>query len=316
MTLENLVNYLRSFCQLEDLGITLYAILKDDVNNPKKLDIEGTHLPELLSLFLQSIKDTIVLNNDLSLLQFSSADERINAIYEYDIDIPTDLNSVDSSMLHDRLDVFSFANDDLGELKAILIKIGNNQQQVVLYKAIPPINIFSRSNYFLVRKSTTRFEKNDAEFLRISSGYQLIKVDGSLIVLDLSMVEKMFGFHEIIRKEANKGIEAVSAINLLENIEVLTEAAEDISFARKLSKIANASRVLQAGIPNEHIIAFCETFPKLKGKIRFNTDKSKIVLDTKVSQKLFVGLLMDNYLVSQLTSSYYDSVAKDLIETS
>ncbi|HGW1475718.1 TPA: Kiwa anti-phage protein KwaB-like domain-containing protein, partial [Escherichia coli] len=52
----------------------------------------------------------------------------------------------------------------------------------------------------------------------------------------------------------------------------------------------------------------------LKGKIRFTEDGTQILLDTKVSKDLFIKLLMDDFLISELTESYYNSIAKDTVE--
>ena len=71
---------------------------------------------------------------------------------------------------------------------------------------------------------------------------------------------------------------------------------------------------LKQGIANESIIQFCRDFPKLSGKIRFNEDEDKIVLDTQVSKDLFLKMLMDNYLTSELTELHYESLAKDSAE--
>ena len=124
-------------------------------------------------------------------------------------------------------------------------------------------------------------------------------------------MEKSFGFHEVIEKEALLGVEAVEAVELLENPETLYELIQDITTARKLTKIAKNSPVLRANIENHHIIAFCKSFPALKGKIRFNANEDKIQLDTKVSKNLFIQLLMDDFLTSELTSFHYTSLAKD-----
>jgi hypothetical protein len=92
---------------------------------------------------------------------------------------------------------------------------------------------------------------------------------------------------------------------------VLHELLDDIKYARRFTKVAQASPVLEAKVPNEIIIKFCKNFPSLAGKIRFNSSEDKIILDTKVSKDLFIKLLMDNYLTSDLTKINYESVAKD-----
>ncbi|GAB7087807.1 hypothetical protein JCM15579A_19110 [Marinifilum fragile] len=48
--------------------------------------------------------------------------------------------------------------------------------------------------------------------------------------------------------------------------------------------------------------------------MRLNADGSKFNLDTKVSKDLFIKLLNNNFLTSQLTKLYYESLAKDGVE--
>ena len=107
---------------------------------------------------------------------------------------------------------------------------------------------------------------------------------------------------------------AGTQIQLIENPEVLHELLGDVKYARRVTKIAKSSPVLKAEVPNASIIAFCKSFPKLVGKIRFNDAEDKIVLDTKVSKDLFIKLLMDDFLTSELTHFHYASVAKDSID--
>ena len=93
----------------------------------------------------------------------------------------------------------------------------------------------------------------------------------------------------------------------------MRELIEDVKYARRLTKVARASPVLKSGISSESIAQFCMTFPTLIGRIRFNED-NKIILDTKVSKDLFIKLLMDDFLTSELTKFHYASVAKDAVE--
>ncbi len=137
---------------------------------------------------------------------------------------------------------------------------------------------------------------------------------GELLVNDIAALERSFGFHEIIKKEANLGIAAIEEKLVIENVEVLRELLEDMKYARRFVKVAAGSPVLRANIPNTSIINFCKTFPKLAGKIRFNEAQDKILLDTKVSKDLFIKLLMDDFLTSDLTKFHYESVAKDSLE--
>jgi hypothetical protein len=267
----------------------------------------------LKALFIQSLKDSITEKKDLSVLNLSTSDERLDAIYIYDIELPEELLAMESILQQDDLPLLNLQESDLSKIKALLIEIGNNIGQMVLYKTMAPINIFGRKSFFL-KKAKHRMEKIEDEFLRISAGFQLLRIDGKLLVIDLAAIEKSFGFHEVIKKEAALGVTAVETMQLVQNPEVLHELLEDVKYARRFTKVAKASPVIKKGIPNESIIKFCKEFPKLTGKIRFNEAEDRIVLDTKVSRDLFIKLLMDDYLTSELTDLHYESVAKDSAE--
>tara|TARA_R110001592_G_scaffold336934_1_gene622692 strand:- start:981 stop:1955 length:975 start_codon:yes stop_codon:yes gene_type:complete len=309
---EQLKQSLEAFYEhYDDLGVTIYAILKGaESDEPRKIDIESDSLGGLKELFIESLRDNISRREELSALDLSSSDERIDAIYRYDIEVPEELSALETVTASDDLPVLNLNDEALSGIKALIIEIGNNIGQVVLYKTMAPVNIFGRSSFFLL-KSDHRLKKIEDEFLRVSSGFQLARIMGELFVFDLSAIEKAFGFDSIIKSEATAGINAIEEIGLVENTEVLHELLNDIKYARRFVKVAKASPVLQAKIDNSQIISFCKTFPKLANRIRLNEDETKIVLDTKVSKDLFIKLLMDDYLTSELTNFHYESLAKD-----
>lgn len=312
MTKEKLFDSLNFFHENETLGITVYAILKgeENINTPKVLDIKDEDLEPLIKIFIKSINDNITANDDVSVLPLSSSDERKNVVYEYDLETPEELLLLERVIKTDDIDKFNFTEDNFTEIKALLIEIGNSHKQIVLYKTIASINIFGRKNFFL-KKADKRFEKIDDDFLRISSGFQLFRLDEKMFILNLETLEKFFGFHDIIKKEATQSLDSIKEMAILENPETLKELIDDVSFARKLTKVAKNSPVLKERIPNKEIIRFTKNHPVIKGKIKYNSDGSKIQLDTKVSKNLFVKLLNDDFLTSELTQLYYDSLAKD-----
>ena len=100
----------------------------------------------------------------------------------------------------------------------------------------------------------------------------------------------------------------------MSNIDSLKELVNDVRFARKLTKVARNSPVIQRNIPNVDIIEFSKKHPLTKNKMRYNEDQTQFLLDTKVSKDLLIKILNDDLLTSELTKLYYDSLAKDGIE--
>lgn len=315
MNSEQLRDALRPFLSDGELGISIYAFIKgEESNGPKKLDIESDALPGLREMFLKRIEEDIIEKPELTVMNLSDSDERRSVIYEYDLARPEELNSLHAITRTDDVELLSLSNASLSNIKALVIEIGNNVGQLVLYKTMAPINIFGRDRIFL-KKHEHRLSRIDDEFLRVSSGFQMLQIQNVLMVLDLGTLEKQFGFHDIVRREASASLDTIEGMELLENPETLRELVEDIRFARKLTKVSRSSPVIQRGISNEAIIQFCQEFPSLMSKIKVNEAGDKLFLDTQVSKNLFIKLLMDDYLVSELTSLHYESLAKDSAES-
>lgn len=313
MDKQELFESLDFYKENDELGITVYCLLKnDDDYTPRTLDIKDEDKKPLIKLFVKSLSETITSNDGLDVLPLSSSDERKNVIYEYDLEIPSELDSINTVLNSDDIKLFDFTIDNFSNVKALLIEIGNNESQIVLYKTMASVNIFGRKNFFLKQvKANKRFEKIDDDFVRISSGFQLLKIKESLFVINLETIEKSFGFHDIIKKEADLSLKSIEEIKLLDNPETLKELIQDVSFARKLTKVAKNSPIIKSKIPNKDIIDFTLSHPAVKGKIKYNASGDKILLDTKVSKNLFIKLLNDDFLTSELTRIYYDSLAKD-----
>ena len=315
MTESELKEALQAIYDDQFIGISVYAIIKgSQFKSPVKLDIEDSAQAGLKDMFIGSLREKISNRHSLSVMNLSSSDERVDAIYVYDLDIPDELSSLETVATQDNIPLLSVSDQSFFEIKALLIEIGNNSHQVVLYKTLAPVNVFGKSGGVFLKKSSTRLEKIDGEFLRVSSGFQMLRVNGVLLVMDLEALEKSFGFHDVIKREAASGLRAIKTSAILENPDVLEELLDNIKYARKLTKVGKSSPVISAGISNQDVIDFCRSFPSLAGKIRFNAAQDKIVLDTNVSKDLFIKLLMDDFLTSQLTNFNYASLAKDKVD--
>lgn len=294
-----------------ELQIILYGCFAEGI--VKKMDVKGDDLPAIVQLFVDSIKERILDKDDYSVIPLSTADERSKCFYEYDLDVPEELETLETIIGNDQLDVFDFNDDALSDIQALIIVIADNNHAISLYKKLSSVEVIGRGSY-LFWKANQRIERFNDQLLRVSGNFQLIRVENRVIILDLNLIEKSFGFHDVIKREATIGLNAIEEMGIVCNINVLEELIDNVSFARKLTKIARNSPVIQNNIPNVNIINFSRIHPAVKGKIRYTADGNQISLDTKVSKNLFIKLLNDDFLTSELTRLYYDSLAKDNIE--
>lgn len=293
-----------------------FLLAEGDQISIKRADIDQGASDELARNFIDTISNSILLNDELSLLNISGADDRANAIYRYDLpEVPTQIQHLATILQRDDFDVFSFEADDLANLEGILIILGHGQQQLALYKHQYPVALLKRDSAFsLVRtRNQNRLVKLEDDVLRINSKFEFMRVGDEYFIVDIKTLERFFGFHDVVRNIAMQGIINIDSAELVVDTTALTARLDDISFSRKLVRAARASPVLGV-IPNAQVISFVNTHPALRGKFRLSDDGSRLKLDTKVSQNLFLKLLNDDFLQSELTKRYYASLAKDNLE--
>lgn len=310
MNREQLLARLAYFLNPENgIGAALYFVLNQNGENIIRFaDIENEAKNELKDRFLEYIEDKFINNEDLHYQNISEADDRKNVVYIYDIEErPESLNILDEILADGERDNFNFNQNNLEGLQGYLITIGNEGNQIALYKKHHPVNLL-RQDRFLLFPSNERLVKAENDFIALDRSFDFMMVDDNLIVLKLNTLERFFGFEDVIRNQAQNIIATIEANQLLEDIEQLNELAQSLATAKKIMKVRN-SPVLN--VPVENVINFINNHQELTGRIGFNDDGTRVRLTTGVSKKLFLKLLNDDYLFSQLTELQYDTHAKD-----
>lgn len=304
----------------KNTSLNLFFLLtdKDGQYIKRKVDLaQGDTTEEFIELFREYLEKTIVQNEELSLCKLSSSDDRVNAIYAYDYDVYSkDLNCIHDFNIEEEIEseMFSFSEESLSNLRGYLIYLGSMNEGIVLYKKHYPISLIKRDSFLLYKKDRrfVKFEGDD--ILRISGSAQVMKLENEMFVLDINNFERNFGFENLITKRASETVEEIDQKGILEDVQVLKDLVDDITFARKLSKVREKSPVINLSISNDDIINFTKTNPGLRGRFKYSEDGKKIRLDTKASKNAFIKLLNDDYLRSNLTNQEYDSIAKDRID--
>lgn len=295
-----------------ELQIIIYANVEDE-DEPKKLDIKADDLPEIKKIFIDGINNFIIAKNDYTILRLSAADERGKCFYQYDLEIPEELELLESVIGNDNLQTFNFQVSQLSSIKSLVILLADDNNELTLYKRLSPVEVIGRGGH-IFKKSNQRLEKFEDQLLRITAKFQVMRIAGEIIIIDLASIERSFGFHDVITREALLSIEAINDMQIVANIDSLNELVNNVSFARKLTKVAKFSPVIKLNIPVADIINFAKNHPLTKKKMRYNPEGTQFNLDTRVSKDLLIKILNDDLLTSELTKLYYDSLAKDGIE--
>ncbi len=302
-----------ALCIDENSGIEIYIGLKN--NGPiRRTNFSEATISSLRDAFITCIREKII-DCENNVINFSSADERNNVILKYDLEETESIRLLKSVIdANADLERFSFENDGISNIDYFLIVIGDVDHRIIIYKQLTSINIYKHNTGMFVRNRDNVFMQIEEDFVRIVPGVDFFMLNGNLYILNfgLKLFEKSFQIHNVIVSAAKKQIEQIETFGLVENVDRLINELHDISFARKLSNITETSPVL-GQIENSRIITFTSNHPLLKKSINFSDDNTKIKLTSKKACRLFVKLLNDDFLNSDLTNIYYDSLAKDSI---
>ncbi|WP_420592723.1 anti-phage protein KwaB [Robiginitalea biformata] len=291
----------------DQLSTAVYAIMKDS-NEVRFLNIQNNEIAHIQEMFIESIRSQITDNEELGVALVSNVDNRSNVLFEYDLELPQGLEFLNGDYNDQTLN-FEFGQMDLADIDALIIKIGTEQHQIKIYKKLSPVEVFGRGGYMLW-PSNDRLMRFENKVLRLSPGFHAIIVEETILFTQLRILERSHGFHDVLRREATASLELIEATGILDSMDGLEEMMEEISFARKLVKVRH-SPVLAADIPNPTIVAFSQSHPSLRRKFKYTDGDEQIILETKISRKLFVKLLDDAFLTSELTALFYESEAKD-----
>lgn len=320
MTIEEIKDKLSTLLG-QPYTVQVYFVLKQDENLILRLaDIEDEKTePEVDKLFLEYMTDTVLNNNDLQVCELSTADERTNAIFHYDYTEYSEelevFQSFDIKQATKEVEKFNFEQDNLSRLCGYIIYIGSMEDGVSLFKKHYPISLIKRDSFLLgAIKSKQRFELvTGDDIIRLNGAVQLFRINGEIFVIDIKVLERNMGFNQLIYKAADETVQAIEELAIIEDIQVLRDSAEDIAFARKLSRVKKSSPIFKLNISKETIIEFTKTTHDLSGRFKYSEDGNEIRLDTKKSKDAFITLMNDAFLRSELTKQFYEAKAKDNI---
>ena len=320
---EKLKERLQSIAELQAMGIQVFFIMKDPEDCiVKKANIVNDATDGLLQAHRDNIGQLVSMMEEgidgLTVLNLSAADDRKSAIYCYDLeDRPQFFDSFKEIADHQDDDYFSeengrffdFTKDDLSQIDAFVIHIGNADNSLMIYRKNYSVNLFKRDKIFLVKKDDTRFDTMKDDFIRLDAKIDFLYVNDEVYIYNLDVLERFGDFHQIITKEATASLEDIDTLGLVFNIDILSGRVDDLRFARKLAKISKDSPVFK--VPQADIIEFTKKHPFLKDKFKYTADGSQIELSSKLSQDNFIKLLNDDFLRSELTKIDYESPAKN-----
>lgn len=306
---KNELNAALERCFTEDANVEVYLGIKE--KGFRKARFENDVQKKVASMYQTELAEKLLKNDEANLTAYSAYEGRTKDWAEFDLEMPEDLNFFDELMRHNEVEGFSFEDDGLDNIESMVIVIGNAEARVGIYKRMASINIFTKNKGLFVRKGDNGFVSSDINFLRITNGIDLMKINGSLLIANISVLEKYFNITDVVSRAATSEIGKIAELGIVSDTAKLTEIAGELRYARKLAKISETSPVIRKGISAAQIRRFAGSFqyPQFS-TLRFD-EEDRLCLTSKKSAQIFIKLLNDDYLSSELTESHYDSAVKE-----
>jgi hypothetical protein len=315
--MDNLRKSIENFIGKDGLIAEIYMVIKDEEKYYlREMDIKEGNQRDITNNFFDFFKDEIISNDTLQLLLLSNHDERKNVLYEYDYDIyPDDFEMIDLVNKETEVTKFNFSSDDIKSLRCFLIRMKYDGEELIIYKQHYPTSYIAKENKHNIQvfNRGNRFEIFESNMIRFNNKVDFFRFNNKNYIINMKVLERFFQFHEVIKMHAAESIEKIRKVDFVENIDELANMLENTTFARKLVRVGKHSPVL-GKIPKTEIVSFIKAYPKLSSHIKLNSEGDKVILDTNKSKEALIKLLNDDYLTSQLTNHYYESLAKDEVQ--
>lgn len=296
------------------IGLSMFIVLKVEGEfSVKRADITAGVRDALRNQFRTFLQNEIVNNDDLVFASILESDGKTKGVFTFDVEEkPDGVGSLSDLLEDEQVETFNFANESLEHLFGFIFLLGNAEEKIALYKKHYPINAIQRDRILMVKKSATRLEEVGEDIIKIDSSIQFVQIEDNLLILDTNTLERFFGFEQVIQARATANVNnLIAGTNFLVDQNGLLGRLTNVTFARKLMKLNENSPVLLVDF--DKLKEFIKQHPKLSKSIKFNADESRIALQTNVSMELFIKLLDDDYLKSELTDFLYEADRKDVV---
>lgn len=327
MTKETLQAKLDELIAQQECGMNLYFILhQQDEYILKKANVRYDAFDPIKEVLRDNLIQLRQMMDEptFAVLNLSGAEDRKNVIYQYDLEEelrPISLmKEVDANLFNDGYftadnnRIFDFNTDTFEDVDAWIASYGVEGNHIIIYRKTFSVNLLKQGRNLFIFKDAEQIDIVKDDIFRIDGKIDFFLLDDTSLIYNISILEKFNDFKDIVQRSARSSLQQIAAVDLVEDIAKLRERAEsDISFARKLIKVTTNALILNV-VDKERIIQFAREHAYLSRRLKVSAD-NKFELDKKSAQNLFIQLLDDAFLHSELSSNDYLSPGKDILRT-
>ena len=325
MTKEALQQKLDGLIAQQECGMNLYFILhQQDDYTLKKANVKNEALAPIKTVLRDNLVQLRQMMDEptFAVLNLSGAEDRKNVIYQYDLEEelrPISLmKEVDANLFNDGYfpadnhRLFDFNTDTFEDVDAWIASYGVEGNHIIIYRKTFSLNLLKQGRNLFIFKDAEQIDIVKDDIFRIDGKIDFFFLDNKTLIHNISILEKFNDFKDIVQRSARYSLQQIAAVDFVDDIAKLQERAEsDISFARKLIKVTTNALILNV-VDKERIIQFAREHAYLSRRLKVSAD-NKFELEKKSAQNLFIQLLDDAFLHSELSSNDYLSPGKDIL---
>lgn len=307
--------------------LQLFGFVAGD-DNVYKINVSNELEGELIKLVASGVRSLLV-DRDYDIVDFSSADERKDKYFLYDLNnVPERMAQMSVVIGNHNVRSFDLQHNSIDEINTLIMLLSDgNGSAFTIYKVLSPVEKVVKSTKMILARigiGEDFLTEESKPLLRIGPRFQIVFFDsesnegegarrGNYIFLESSSVEGQFKLDNVLKNEAAQKLEIMEGTHLVKDLTKIRHYAETPAFCRKLVKVLRNSKVIRENISKERIFEFISGDEELRSVLPVAEVDGERYLDInsqKSAQKL-LDLLNDEFVYSSLTNQKYQSVYKD-----
>ena len=290
-------------------GIEIYVCIKKKNDNKKKIEIRKLNVEDKLRDVLQEKIENKLRN------EYCKEDIKYNSIENYN-EIKDEYCIIDKSEF-DGINIIceldkieEFYKPDNEELQGFIFKYGRAKKYIILYQQFYPVNSVKKNTNstigcFIKNNNKIKFKLIEEHIIKITDKIDIIVLSQYIISNKLNILEDIFGFEQYIENISNDTKTAINNIGIIEESDKINKYFNDTKNKKRLVKMRN-SKVLK--MKKEMILERIFEDDYYKQNIKIENGKIKITSEKDFN--IFIKLLNDDILVSNITKTTYDTLIK------
>lgn len=296
-------------------GIKVFFI--DNANKLLDSDVENEALDDFRNNFVENLKRKYSENESFTSPALSASDDRNHALFHFDFDeYPmefTFLDQVNVLPANKTLDKYQVKGQGFSNLRGIVVRLKNQQGSVMsFYQHLHNLSLVTPGKGAFLTTHKTRVVALDHDVLRLGNKFVVAKLGDNYFVENINALEKELGFDKVIHAKAAQYSANLKAIDIVDNLEKFDERLKnETTFARKFVKIFKNSAVIEQNLTNQQIVDFAMSKSFYQEKLKLTEEGNKFDLNSQNRCAIFLRLLDDEFLKSELTGQDYIARAKD-----